>query len=406
MRDGLNPRVAIAKVPDINDAGSIEDGLRKSVQDSCDFLNICSGKNVVLKPNVFCPLPAPVTTDPRVVGALIRLAHEHGARKVTVAEGRSISTAKFRPQGNTTAACFKAVGMDVVARENHADVAYLEEDEFVEVSNPDAVVLKTAHIPRTIDDAEALINVPVLKNHSLALVTLGIKNLHGIISDEDKLFAHDYRRLCQKLVDILRYKKPDLTVIDGVRGLEGDHAEFGRPVDTGVIISSTDTVAADAVGAAIMGLDNLEVDTTRIAHEQGLGVGDLGMIDVLGENLDNVAHDFARPDIEISEQRFPGLRVRAGEHCKGCAYYIRRGIDRLVEEGILDPEEPLTLVFGREPDVPSRTEGRVVIVGDCAMASESVKRLRDELWLTGRLRIVYCCPPMEFRMRAVELAGD
>ena len=147
-------------------------------------------------------------------------------------------------------------------------------------------------------------------------------------------------------------------------------------------------------------------DSRSGPHEQGLGVGDLDLIDVYGENLDNIAHTFARPDIEISEQRFPGLRVRAGEHCKGCEYYIRRGIDRLVDEGILRAEEPLTLVFGKEPDVPSRIEGRVVIIGDCAIASESVKRLRDDLWLTGRLKIVYCCPPMEFRMRAGELAGD
>ncbi len=317
-----NPTVAVRRVTDIDSAQSIERSVREAVGDSCDIGALCRGRSVVLKPNVYCPAPAPVTTDPRVVAALIRLAKDSGARKVTVAEGRSISTALFRKEGRSTRACFAAVGMDIAARENGADIVYLEEDDFIDIANPEAVILKEASIPRTIHEAEVLINVPVLKSHSLALVTLGIKNLHGVISDKDKLFAHDYHRIPQKLVDILRYRKPDLTVIDGVRGLEGDHADMGAVVDTGIIISGADTVAVDAVACDLIGLDNLEVDTTRLAHEQGLGVGDVKLVKVIGDNLDTVRHVFARPDIEISEERFPGLRIRAGEVPAGDASII------------------------------------------------------------------------------------
>lgn len=398
--------VAISRIEDISCQEQIERAVRESVTAACDFASVCRGQRVVLKPNVFCPLPAPVTTDPRVVGALIRLAYAHGARNVVVAEGRSISTARFRQKACTTRACFEAVGMEKAARDNGADAVYLEEDDFVEISNPHAVVLHTAHIARTIAEAGVLINVPVLKNHSLTLTTLGIKNLHGVVSDEDKLFAHDFRRINAKLVDILEYVKPALTVIDGVQGLEGDHADLGKPLPTGLIISSKDTVAADAAAEAIMGLGILEVETTRIAHERRLGVGDIRLLNITGKKLDSVRHSFARPDTEISESRFPGIRVRAGVYCRGCEYYIRRGIDRLVSEGILDPADPITLVFGREPECPPDIDGRVVIIGDCAMSSESVKRLRDRLWLTGKLKTIFCCPPMEFRMRAVELALD
>mgnify|MGYP005836874617 CR=1 FL=1 len=400
------PIVAVSKVNDLADAASIERAVREAVSASCDFGAICSGRRIVLKPNVYCPSPAPTTTDPRVIAALVRLAYDSGARRVTVAEGRSISTSLFRKHANTTRACFEAVGMDRAALDNGADVAYLEEDEFVEIPCPEAQILKTAHVARTVAEAETLVNVPVLKNHSLTLVTLGIKNLHGVVSDQDKLFAHDYRRIPAKLVDILRICRPALTVIDGVRGQEGDHADLGASVDTGVIISGTDTVAVDAVGADIMGLENLEVDTTRIAHEQGLGTGDVTALRVCGSNLSTVRRRFARPDIEISEERFPGIRVLAGDYCKGCEYYVRRGIDRLAEAGVLDPSDRLTLVFGKEPVVDPDIEGRVCILGDCALESDSVKALRDRLWLTGRLRLVYCCPPMEFRMRALEMAGD
>lgn len=400
------PVVSISKVSDITSERSIEQAVRESVTASCDFASICKGKSVVLKPNVYCPAPPPTTTDPRVIAALVRMAWDAGARKVIVAEGRSISTALFRKGQQSTQACFAATGMDKAAADNGADIIYLEDDEFIDIQRPDAPVLREARVPRTIYEAEALINVPVLKNHSLTLTTLGIKNLHGTVSDKDKLFGHDYHRIPQKLVDILRYHKPALTVIDGVRGQEGDHANMGWTVETKCIVSGVDTVAVDAVAGAVMGLDNLEADTTRLAHEQGLGVGDINQINVAGASIDEVKHTFARPDIEITEERFPGLRIFAGEYCKGCEYYVRRGIDRLVENGVLDPNDKLTLVFGKDPEVDPDVDGRVILLGDCALESRSVKHLRDRLWLTGRLKIVYCCPPMEFRMRALELAGD
>ena len=384
---------------------SIEKAVRESINAACDFDAMCKGKHVVLKPNVYCPSPAPVTTDPRTIAALIRAAKDAGASRVTVAEGRSISTNLFRKQANTTRACFAAVGMDKAATENGADMVFLEEDEFVTASNPEAHVLKHPSLPRTIYEAEVLIDVPVLKNHSLTLTTLGIKNLHGTISDQDKLFGHDYHHIPQKLVDILRYNKPSLTVIDGVRGLEGDHASLGKPVETAIILSGTDTVAVDAIAESVIGLNNLEVDTTRIAHEQGLGTGDRNQIDVVGASVESVKRVFARPDVEIKEERFPGLHVCAGDYCKGCEYYVRRGIDRLAENGALDPNNPLTIVLGKDPEVDPDIEGRVIILGDCALESKAVKRLRNKLWLTNRLKIVYCCPPMEFRMRALELAS-
>src|SRR5512140_1234492 len=108
-------KVAIARVGNIDDAASIELAVREAVSLSCDFNALCKSKHVILKPNVYCPNPAPTTTDPRVIAALVRAAIDAGARRVTVAEGRSISTNLFRKNANTTAACFAAVGMDKAA---------------------------------------------------------------------------------------------------------------------------------------------------------------------------------------------------------------------------------------------------------------------------------------------------
>jgi len=397
-------RVAIARADAAQDGGVLKT-VREVVAGVCDLGDLVRGRTVLLKPNVFAPRPAPTTTDPRVVVAVGELCREAGAGRVIVAEGRSISTAKYRKGANSTRQCFEAVGMAEAVEDARLDVVYLEEDEFVEVELPDAQVLKTAHVPRTILEADVFINLPVMKIHSLTLVTLAIKNLHGIISDYDKLYQHCYRdfALAKKLTDILRIRSIDLNVMDALVAQEADHAADGRPVEMGLILASRDAVALDAVAGAVMGLDPSEVDTTRIAGEVGLGEADLGRIEVVGESLDSVRHPFARPDVELSEEKFPGLTVYGGDYCRSCSYYIRRGLDRLKAEGRLDADHPLALVVGRDPDVPEQISCPVALVGDCALASESVKPLRDRLLLDGRLQALYACPPMEFRIRAAEM---
>jgi uncharacterized protein (DUF362 family) len=333
------------------------------------------------------------------------LCREAGAGRIIVAEGRSISTAKYRKGGNSTRQCFDAVGMmDAVTRAGF-DVVFLEEDEFVEVKLPEAQILKVAHVPRTILEADVFINLPVMKIHSLTTVTLAIKNLHGIVSDYDKLYQHCYRdlALARKLTDLLRIRRIDLNVMDALIGQEADHAADGRPVEMGLILASRDAVALDAVAGAVMGLDPGEVDTTRLAGEAGVGEDDLVKIEVLGESIESVRRPFARPDIELSPAKFPGLQLYAGDYCRSCSYYIRRGLDRLKQEGRLDEKHPLAVVVGRAPDVPDDLACPVAILGDCALASESVKPLRDKLLLRGKLNTVYSCPPMEFRIRAADM---
>jgi uncharacterized protein (DUF362 family) len=362
------------------------------------------GNVVVIKPNIFAPRPAPTTTDPRVVAALVRLARDAGAKDVIVAEGRSISTAKYRKSHNTTRECAEFVGMPPAVETAGGRMVYLEEDEFVTVNVEGGLVLRKAHVPRTVLEADVFINVPVLKIHSLTMVTLGIKNLHGILSDEDKLFGHSYRELPTKLTDLIRIRKPDLTVIDGLLGQEGDHAEEGTPVHMGVVIASKDIVAVDAVASAVMGFHPMEIDTTRLADEHGLGEGDLSRIRVVGVPIEDVCYRFARPDIRISSELFPGLQVIAGDYCRSCEYYVRRGLDKLASAGYFDNHrEALTIVIGKEPPVPEKLFGKVIIIGDCALQSTSVRRLRDYLLLNGRLQTVYACPPMEFRIRALDM---
>ena len=388
------------------DTAAIYAAVAQAVSLVCDLREVISpGQTVVLKPNVFAPQRPPTTTDPRVVVAVGELCREAGAGRVVVAEGRSISTAKYRTVQNSTRACFAATGMEKAVAEAGFEVVYLEDDEFVEVDLPDAQVLRKAHVPRTILEADVFINLPVMKIHSLTTVTMAVKNLHGIISDYDKLYRHCYRELAlaRKLTDLLRIRRVDLNVMDGLVAQEADHASEGIPVAMGLVFASRDAVALDAVAGTVMGLTLAEVDTTRLAGEAGLGESDLESIEVLGETIASVRRPFLKPDIELSEAKFPGLKVYGGDYCRSCEYYIRRGLDRLQQEGLLNEDHPLAIIVGKNPEVPEDLACPVMILGDCALAAETVKPLRDRLLLRGALGAVYACPPMSFRMQAVEM---
>jgi uncharacterized protein (DUF362 family) len=402
----MTAQVSIIRSSSLTDPAAIRGAVGEAIGRVCDLRELIEpGQTVVLKPNVFAPLPPPTTTDPRVVVAVGELAREAGAGRVVVAEGRSISTAQFRAGGKSTRECFAMLGMAQAVDEAGFEIVYLEEDEFCEVEVAGAQVLHTAHVPRTILEADVFINLPVMKIHSLALVTLAIKNLHGMVSDYDKLYQHCYRELAlpRKLTDLLRIRRPHLNVLDALVGQEADHAGDGRPVEMGLIMASRDAVALDAVAGAVMGFEPDEVDTTRLAGEAGLGEADLDKIEVVGEAIEAVRRPFARPDVELSEEKFPGLRVYAGDYCRSCSYYVRRGLDRLKREGLLDQAHPLAVVVGRDPEVPEDLSCPVAIVGDCALASKSVKPLRDQLLLRGKLNAIYACPPMSFRIRAAEM---
>jgi len=401
-----NTVVSIKRIAGSINQESVSSAVRKAASLALEGENILRGKKVVIKPNIFCPMPAPTTTDPRVITALVSYALECGASEAIVAEGRSISTAKYRKTNNTTRACAEVLGITKAVESAGGRMVFFEEDEFVEVPVPGGRVLKTVRVPRTVLEAEVFINNPVLKIHSLTLVTLGIKNLHGAISDEDKLFGHSYPELPAKLTDFLRVRKPDLTVIDGITGLEGDHADEGTPVEMGIIIAGRDVVAVDAVASAVIGFEPSEIDTTALAHEFGLGQGSLSAIQVAGDSIESVRRPFARPDVVLDAAMFPGLEIIAGDYCRSCQYYIRRGLDKLADAGAFSPDKKVTIILGKEPQVPDRLPGKVFMLGDCCLSSDSIRRLRDHLLLDGRLQMVYACPPMQFRIRALEMMGD
>jgi len=236
---------------------------------------------VLIKPNyVAARQPSTgVTTDSGIVESIIGFVKRSGAREIVVGEGGS---------GDTERA-FDVVGIrDVVDRQG-VRLVDLNRDSRISVAVPEPLALREVGIARTALECTCIINVPKLKVHHMALVTLCMKNLMGLILPKNIMHS----QLNEKIVDLASLFKDRvrLNIVDGLVGAEVDETS-GSPIRMDVVIAGQDMVAVDTVAAAVMGIDPGRVRYLRLAGERGLGVSDLTEIKVLGESIEGVRRQF------------------------------------------------------------------------------------------------------------------
>lgn len=237
-------------------------------------------------------------TSPEVLEIVIKYLKEIGASKIYVMENST--------QGNMSRIVFAITGYRKVCKKTGAKAIYLDEEktETFTFKGKSKVeyILKTFRLPKTIvklmenRNAYTYINLPKLKTHNMAGVTLGIKNQWGYPQHADRGIDHNYN-LHSKIVDVYEYIQPDITIIDGIEGTIHGHypptALEDRLVKKfNILIGGSDTVSVDVVGARVFGLTLDDVPHLKIANERGLGEGDLSKINVIGKSLDEYKEKF------------------------------------------------------------------------------------------------------------------
>jgi len=223
------------------------------------------------------------TTDPVVVEAIIRRLQELPVEVLVVESDATVT--------NATKA-FKVTGMAEMCERNGVEWLNLRHvKDRVELPIPDGLVLKKITVPRIVAES-AIISAAKMKTHSETGVTLGMKNMFGVLPDKFKGKYHA-RGMHKVILDINRAVKPVLTVVDGFVAMEGRGPVQGSPVEMETIIAGRDVVATDATALRVMGFDPKKIGHIRMAHEAGLG--EIDNIDIVGERLDAVARAFKRP---------------------------------------------------------------------------------------------------------------
>ena len=249
------------------------------------------GSKVFVKINHLSP-PSPaekgIITHPVFVEVILDLLKEVGA-DITVGD----DIASGAGDG------FQVSGFRQMCQRAGVRLTNLREAGFVEtVCN--GHFLEKVYLSTISLDADVIINLPKLKTHSLCVFTGGVKNMYGNIPiGLRRKFHAEYMRsedFSQVLTDIFSAIRPQLTIMDGIIAMEGEGPAAGSLRRLGVILTSQDTVAVDAVATKIIGLNPMDIHTTRYSDERGLGVGNLQNIEVIGERIDDVmVPDFKPP---------------------------------------------------------------------------------------------------------------
>jgi uncharacterized protein (DUF362 family) len=248
-----------------------------------------AGKRVVLKPNlVEYHRDKVINTHPAVVAAVIELCRREGAAEVVVAEGPGhCRNAEY---------LVAASGLGDVLRHYRVPFVDLNHDEPTRRVNLGRLTgLDELYLARTIATADVVISLPKLKTHHWAVATLSLKNLFGtlpgICYGWPKNELH-WRGIDRSIVDIAATRMPDLAIVDGIVGMQGDGPLNGTPRALGVLVMGCDLVAVDATCCRLMQLDPQRIGYLVLARRKKLGVLEEGRIAQLGETIAARAQPF------------------------------------------------------------------------------------------------------------------
>ena len=229
---------------------------------------------ILIKPNLVEALAPPVTTPVALVAALVAWLREHTNARVVIGEGSGAIH-------HDTNHAFAELGYLDLARDYGVELADLNHEELVRLEKRECQRWPEMYLPRLALDS-FLISVPVLKAHSMAGVTLTLKNMMGLAPPAHYRNGRSWqksafhRRIQEAIADLNRYRAPDFTVLDATVGMPEAH--LWGPVcnpPVGILAAGFDPVAMDAYGCSLLRRDWRHIGHIRALH------GELGQAEPL-----------------------------------------------------------------------------------------------------------------------------
>lgn len=231
------------------------------------------GQSVVVKPNIGWDAPPEraANTNPELVKRIVKHCLDAGASDVYVFDNTCDKWNKCYENSGLQAAVKDAGGKIVPG---HTESYYQE----VEIAKGEK--LKSAKVHELILESDVFINVPVLKSHSSAKLTIAMKNLMGVVWDRMYWHRND---LNQCIADYTTFRTPDLNIVDGYRVMMKNGPRGVSTADVSLMkamIISPDIVAVDAASAKMFGMEPYEIPYIEIADEMGIGTSDLTQLNI------------------------------------------------------------------------------------------------------------------------------
>ncbi|WP_455276639.1 DUF362 domain-containing protein [[Eubacterium] cellulosolvens] len=273
----MNSKVVITKGK--RSVDTVKESLKQIISPE-DFAN----KKILIKVNFISTKTweTGATTDPILVEALIQYFQPFNEGIYVVESDATITRADEAAKATGMLELCEVYGIKFL------NLAKIPGQIKMKVQNPE--VLSEITFP-TITLESHIISAAKMKTHSDTKVTLGLKNMFGLLPDTPKSKYHNLG-IDEVIVDINSVCKPSLTIIDGFVAMEGPGPVSGQPIEMNLVIAGKDVVSTDTIASKVMGFDPYEIEHIKKAAERGLG--EMKNIEVLGEDLNKVKRIFKK----------------------------------------------------------------------------------------------------------------
>lgn len=298
------------------------ESVRRATELSHGLAHLQAHAKVFIKPNIVFwakSVAFPkwgVLTTSRVVEDMVHVLKDQGIDNITIGEGLTLFNPKDR---ETPAEAFEGLGYGILGKRYGVKFVNVHERPFEKVDLGDGIELKfNADILRS----DFVVNLPVLKTHAQTVVSLGIKNLKGMLHVSSRKRCHsadpakDLHFHVARLADKL---PPSFTLLDGIYTLERGPAFDGKVKRSNILVASRDILSADLVGARVLGIDPSAVPHLVHAARNLSRPVDLSDVEVQGETIEDltIPHRYSFPynekgtlPIQMERMGIQGLEYR------------------------------------------------------------------------------------------------
>lgn len=335
-----------------------------------------------------------VITTSRVVEDMVKILKEMGVQDITIGEG----TITYNPRDRETPAhAFETLGYRTLEKRYGIRVVNIFERPFEKVDFGEGIVLR---VNTDILQSDFVVNLPVLKTHAQTVVSLGIKNLKGVLDIESRRRCHgtDPEKDLHFIISRLTFKlPPTFTLIDGIYSNERGPSFDGKIRRTNILIASSDIISADMVGAKVLGYSPDEVPHLVYAAKKSNRPLDLSDVEILGERIEDVnirceysfpyTDDDALP-VALAKMGIKGLYYRKYDLTM-CSYCSR--INALILSAIArawkgEPWDEVEVLTGKSMK-PSKGKNKTILLGRCMyQANRNHPNIKELIAIKG-------CPP-------------
>jgi uncharacterized protein (DUF362 family) len=262
--------------------------IRGIIKEAVANANLRGKERIFIKPNLSHPEYLPgVVTNPILVQELVGLLRD-GNSEVIVGESNGFNYPCW--------GAFEGTGIQAAVQAAGGTVINLSEDKTVRVKFKDAATpLKELLLPKTALDADAVVDLPLMKTHEYTMFSGAIKNLFGCVPSNRRIYLHPY--LPEVFCRLYTILKPKLTIMDARTALEGNGPTKGKPVNMGLMLAGNDALATDIVASQIMDLKLNEVPHLNYISKKARLQPET--ISVEGLQVAQVKRTFERPRIDL-----------------------------------------------------------------------------------------------------------